>query len=64
MNNEKEINGSVVYVLWWRYSDGSASGVIRVYENKETANEQKSMLEEHGDGMKQFEVAMTPYSDN
>lgn len=64
MRDENKMNGNAVYVLWWRYSDGSGAGVIRVYENKVTADEQKAMLEEHCDGMKRFELTMAPYSDN
>jgi hypothetical protein len=27
------------WVLWWRYGDGSGSGIERVYDNETRANE-------------------------
>lgn len=63
MSETTEIENPV-YVLWWRYSDGSAAGVIKVFENEQTAKEQLDILIRHGDGLKKFDITPVPYSDN
>lgn len=35
------------YVLWWRYSDGSGQGVSRVYFDKQKAEADLIILNEH-----------------
>ncbi len=52
-----------VQVIYWKYSDGSGCGVVRVYENVETAEKDLAMLREHCQGMKDFELVETEYSD-
>jgi len=51
-------------VICWKYSDGSGCGVVRVYENVEAAEKDLSMLREHCQGMKDFELVETEYSDD
>jgi len=34
-----------IHVIWWRYLDGSASGVLRAYADKERAEEDLLLLE-------------------
>ena len=36
-----------LWVLWWRYADGSASGVALVFKVKETAEAQQRLMVEH-----------------
>ena len=52
-----------VQVIYWKYSDGSACGVVRVYKNEETAEKDLLMLREHCQGMKDFELVEVEYSD-
>lgn len=52
-----------LYAITWKYSDNSASGVIRVYESKEVADRDAEMLAEHSDGTRQFQVTPVPYID-
>ncbi len=52
-----------VQVIYWKNSDGSGCGVVRVYENFETAEKDLAMLREHCQGMKDFELVETEYSD-
>lgn len=35
-----------VYVLWWKYSDGSSCGVCRVYFDKARAESDMKLLED------------------
>ena len=37
-----------VTVLWWRYSDGSAAGIERVYAGHAEANADQQMLSDAG----------------
>lgn len=55
-----ELTGNVVWVLSWKYSDGSAYGIINVYSKKETAERELNTLSIHGDGMKTFIVEPIP----
>lgn len=44
-------------VIIWKYTDGSSSGVVRVYiENTSQADKDLKMLQEHGDCLKKFEI--------
>lgn len=38
-----------VYVLTWRYHDGSADGIVRVYADQTEAQEDMAMLAEMSD---------------
>jgi hypothetical protein len=33
-----------IWVIWWRYNDGSAAGVLRAYANEQRANEDLDLL--------------------
>lgn len=35
-----------IFVLWWKYYDGSGQGVIRAYENFDRANEDFELIKE------------------
>lgn len=48
-----------VWVLSWRYPDGSGSGVSRAYVSEERANHDKDLLNEAG-GMKCYEIEQVP----
>ena len=37
-----------VWIILWRWSDGSGSGLLKTYHTKEAAEEMFSILEEHG----------------
>lgn len=52
-----------LYVITWKYSDGSAFGVVRVYYTQESAELDEKMLRENSDGTRQFEVVAVPYFD-
>lgn len=55
------MDGEGVYVLWWKYSDGSGAGVVRAYRHKEDAEEDREILAGGvGDGMKEFFVVPVP----
>ena len=38
-----------VWVLWWKYSDGSGAGVSRAYADKARANQDLELLTEGSD---------------
>lgn len=44
-----------IYVLTWRYSDGSDHGVIRAFTSEADAHDLHDLLVEHS-GTKQFDV--------
>lgn len=52
-----------VYILTWRYSDGSAHGVIRAYRRFDDARRDEVLLRENSDGSRQFEIAASPLID-
>lgn len=54
------MDGEGVYVLWYRYSDGSGAGVIRAYQIKEDAEEDMKIVQNVGDSMKEFSVTPVP----
>jgi hypothetical protein len=39
-------NGNNVYVLWWKYSDGSGQGLTRAYTDEVRAKEDFALVEE------------------
>jgi len=45
----------IIYVLTWRYSDGSDHGVIRAFDSEADAQDLHGLLVEHS-GTRQFEV--------
>ena len=45
-----------VFVLTWEYGDKSSSGVERVYDAENRANEDLVLLSTHGDISKKFTV--------
>lgn len=53
----------LVYVVIWRYCDGSASGAVSAHGTKEAADRMVDLLALHGDGMKRFVVEAVPYED-
>lgn len=50
------MDGDGVYVLWWKYSDGSGAGIVRAYRIREDAQEDLKILEEVGDDSKEFSI--------
>ncbi len=48
-----------VWVLAWRYSDGSSSGVLRAYASEERANLDMDLLRDEN-GMKNYEIKCVP----
>lgn len=54
------MDGDGVYVLWWKFSDGSGAGVIRAYRIKEDAEEDMRILQDVGDPKKDFSVTPVP----
>lgn len=52
-----------VHVIYWKYSDGSDCGVIKAYDNAETAEADLKMLNEHCNGMRVFKLAEVVCSD-
>jgi len=45
-----------MYVILWKYSDGSANGVVTAHLDKDVADSVMALLEKHGDGMKVFSL--------
>ncbi len=43
-----------VFAITWRYHDGSASGLVDVFSEREQTERVMQILREHGDGMKAF----------
>lgn len=37
-----------VYVVMWRYMDGSGAGIVKAYNKPTQAEELRNLLEEHG----------------
>ncbi len=52
-----------VYVILWSYTDGSGNGVVRVYIEKKSAEEDLEILQNHCTD-KAFEIFNTPYKEN
>ena len=51
------------YVLWYHYSDGSSSGVLRVYLDEQRASEDLDLFSLVEDN-KEYEIAEVPvYGD-
>ncbi len=53
-------NPPMIYVLWWRWHDGSGGGVLRAYTDKARAEADFAMLREMGDG-RDFHLAEVPH---
>lgn len=53
----------MVYVVLWRYSDGSASGAVCALWSKSAADRMLKLLESHGDSMKRYEIEAIPCDD-
>jgi len=47
-----------VYVIWWKYGDGSGCGVMRAYADRQRAEEDLELLV--FDSNRQFEIAELP----
>ena len=45
-----------IFVLTWRYSDGSASGIVKAFSSVEDAAELSKVLYEHGDTFRIFQT--------
>ena len=52
---------TIIYVITWRYSDGSGSGVVRAYEQKDEAEEDMKFLDANGNTAKNFYIVETPF---
>ncbi len=50
---------TIIYVITWRYSDDSGSGVVRAYEQKDNAEEDLRFLDANGDTAKRFYLVET-----
>lgn len=46
---------TTVYILWWKYSDGSAAELARAYTSRDRAEKDLS-LAECGDSSKNWEI--------
>lgn len=45
-----------IFVITWRYQDGSANGAVHAYEDESDANRDIEMLRRHGDTAKVFDL--------
>jgi hypothetical protein len=52
------VSGDHVWVLWWRYHDGSNAGVLRVYRDESRAQEDFELLSEATD--RKYELLSVP----
>ena len=53
-----------VQVIYWKYSDGSGCDIVKVYKNKEKAEEDLNMLREHCQDVKDFLLVQAAYNDD
>lgn len=53
----------IIYVVTWRYHDGSASGAVSAHDALKAAEHMADILRRHGDGTKVFAIEPTPYED-
>ena len=51
------------YVVTWRYTDGSGSGVVSVHWTQQAAERLCRILSTHGDTMKTYSVAAVPAAE-
>lgn len=49
-----------VFVVTWRYADGSGSGFVRAFLERDQAELVMTILREHGDTMKTFALDEAP----
>ena len=47
-----------VYVIWWRYSDGSGAGVLRAYADRQRAEEDLDLLT--FEGSREYKIEELP----
>ena len=47
---------TTIFVLIWRYSGGSASGIVKAFSNVEDAAVLVKLLDEHGDTSRIFQI--------
>lgn len=47
---------TTIFVLIWRYSGGSASGIVKAFSNVEDAAALSKVLFEHGDTSRIFQI--------
>jgi hypothetical protein len=53
----------LIYVIAWRYSDGSASGVVSAHGTREGAEIMLGILAEQGDSMRGFSIHEVPFQE-
>lgn len=47
-----------VWVITWRFFDGSDSGVVRVHEGEAGANHDLQMLRDHANGIRRYDLQL------
>ena len=52
-----------IFVITWKYIDGSGYGTVRAYELRQTAESDLQLLVAHGDGMKDFKIEEILFND-
>ena len=50
----------LAWVVWWKYSDGSGCGIVKVFDDEARANDLFAILKEHADG-KEWHCQGVPY---
>lgn len=53
----------IIYVIAWRYSDGSASGVVSAHGTREGAEIMLGILVEQCDGQRGFSINEVPFQE-
>jgi len=53
----------IIYVISWRYSDGSASGVVSAHGTREGAEVMLGILADHCDGVRGFSIHEVPFQE-
>ncbi len=53
----------LIYVIAWRYGDGSGSGVVCAHGTREGAEIMLGILAEQCDGMRVFSIHEIPYQE-
>lgn len=52
-----------IYVIYWVYDDGSATGIVKAFSNKEKSDKLLETLIIHGDQSKTFRISETILDD-